>query len=93
MRIISALASLAISLSVTGATPAAELTDGTIKKIDAAQKKITIKHGELKELEMPPMTMVFAAGEKVDLAKLKEGQKVKFIALRVNGRITVTEVK
>ena len=93
MRVISITAALAISLAATGAAFAAELADGTIKKIDAAQKKVTIKHGELKDLEMPPMTMVFAAGEKVDLAKLKEGQKVKFMASRVNGRLTVTEVK
>jgi Cu/Ag efflux protein CusF len=93
MRVKSIIAALAISLAATGATLAAELADGTIKKIDAAQKKLTIKHGELKDLDMPPMTMVFAAGEKIDLAKLKEGQKVKFMASRVNGRITVTEVK
>lgn len=68
-------------------------SEGTIKKIDLAQKKITIKHGPLKELDMPSMTMVFAAGDSVDLTKLKPGQKVKFAAARVNGRLTVTEVK
>ncbi len=89
------LMTAAMLLAFSIATPAwaVEMADGTIKKIDAAQKKLTIKHGELKDLEMPAMTMVFAAGDAVDLTKLKAGQKVKFLASRVNGRITVTEIK
>jgi Cu/Ag efflux protein CusF len=93
MKLTTFLASLAIAIVSTGATWAAEMTDGTIKKIDAAQNKVTIKHAELKALDMPSMTMVFFAGEGVDIAKLKVGQKIKFAADRVNGRITVTEIK
>lgn len=83
------------ALSTAGTAWAAEnvYTNGMIKKLDAKQNKITIKHEELKNLDMPGMTMVFAKGEKVDIAKLKEGQKIKFIADRVNGQLTVTEVK
>ena len=93
MKLTTLFAATAIALATTGSAWAAEMTDGMIKKIDTAQKKITIKHGELKELEMPAMTMVFAAGDAVDVTKLKAGQKVKFMASRVNGRLTVTEVK
>ena len=93
MKLTTLIAATAIALATTTTAWSAEMASGTIKKIDAAQKKITIKHGELKELEMPAMTMVFAAGDAVDLAKLKAGQKVKFMASRVNGRLTITEVK
>ncbi len=40
-------------------TTAAPMADGEIKKVDKDAAKITIKHGEIKSLDMPPMTMVF----------------------------------
>lgn len=93
MKLTTLISATAIVLATTATAWSAEMASGTIKKVDAAQKKITIKHGELKDLEMPAMTMVFAAGDAVDVTKLKAGQKVKFMASRVNGRLTVTEVK
>ncbi len=93
MKLLTFFTTVVLASAAAGSAWSAEMADGMIKKIDAAQKKITIKHGELKELEMPAMTMVFAAGDAVDLAKLKAGQKVKFMASRVNGRLTVTEIK
>jgi Cu/Ag efflux protein CusF len=93
MKFSTLVTAATIALASTGSAWSAELADGMIKKIDTAQKKITIKHGPLMDLEMPAMTMVFAAGETLDLTKLKAGQKVKFMASRVNGRLTVTEVK
>lgn len=93
MRLLTFFTTVVLASTTAGSAWSAEMADGMIKKIDAAQKKITIKHGELKDLEMPAMTMVFAAGDAVDLAKLKAGQKVKFMASRVNGRLTVTEIK
>jgi Cu/Ag efflux protein CusF len=87
------LSALAIVLTVGGVAFAQEYTKGEIQKIDAAQKKLTIKHGELKNLEMPAMTMVFVVADGAMLEKVKEGQAIEFIADRVNGRITVTEIK
>lgn len=93
MKLTTFLASLAFALASIGSAWSAEMTEGMIKKIDAAQNKVTIKHAALKALDMPSMTMVFFAGEGVEIAKLKIGQKIKFAADRVNGRITVTEIK
>lgn len=87
------LSALAIVLTLGGVAFAQEYTKGEIQKIDAAQKKLTIKHGELKNLEMPAMTMVFVVADEAMLEKVKEGQAIEFIADRVNGRITVTEIK
>ncbi|MBD9651079.1 copper-binding protein [Ensifer sp. ENS09] len=87
-------AALALTVSATFALPAyaAEFTKGVVKKIDTRAKKVTIDHEDLKNLDMPAMTMVFRADDAV-LAKLKEGAAIEFVADRVNGKLTVTEVK
>ncbi|MCF1464183.1 hypothetical protein GOZ80_22925 [Agrobacterium vitis] len=82
---------LAVALS-SGAF-AAEFTKGTVKKVDAKAKKVTIIHEELKSLEMPAMTMVFRVKDDAMLEKLKEGANIEFVAERVEGKITVTDVK
>ncbi|KQZ91719.1 hypothetical protein ASD74_20370 [Rhizobium sp. Root564] len=83
----------AIALSSTAGAFAQEFTNGTVKKLDAKAKKVTLIHEELKGLEMPAMTMVFEVKDDAVLAKLKEGAKVQFVAERVNGKLTVTQVK
>lgn len=84
---------LLVGLSLSIGALAAEYTKGEVKKIDEAQKKLTIKHEELKNLEMPAMTMVFVVADEAMLGKVKVGQMIEFVADRVNGRITVTEIK
>ena len=75
------------------ATPAAApLSDGEVRKIDRSAGKITIKHGELRNLDMPAMTMVFRAKDPAMLDKLTEGDKIKFTAEKVEGVYTVTAV-
>lgn len=75
------------------AASSASLTDGEIKRIDADNGKVTIKHGEIKNLDMPGMTMVFTAKDKSMLANLKPGDKVKFVAANEGGKLLVTEIK
>ena len=87
--VLIALAAAAIST----VSMAAEFTKGEVKKIDLKQKKITIKHKELKSLEMPAMTMVFVVSDDALLAKVKQGQAIEFVAEKVNGKLTVTEIK
>ena len=82
----------AIALGATVAA-AQEYTAGEVTKIDAAQKKLTIKHGELANLDMPAMTMVFVVAEDSMIEEVKVGQNIEFTADRVNGRITVTDIK
>ena len=73
-----------------GATPRA---DGEVRKIDKEQNKITLKHGEIKNLDMPPMTMVFRVKEAALLDQVKEGDKIRFTADRVGGQFTVTSIE
>ncbi|MBB2907964.1 Cu/Ag efflux protein CusF [Rhizobium sp. RAS22] len=72
---------------------AEEFTRGTVKKVDATAKKVTIIHEELKNLDMPAMTMVFRVKDDAMLAKLKEGANIEFIAERADGKLVVAKVK
>ncbi len=86
-------AAMLFAFSLAPPAWAAEMTAGMVKKVDEKLMKVTIKHEELKNLDMPSMTMVFAIADAAMLAKLKAGSKIKFTADRVNGRLTVTEVQ
>ena len=77
---------------VAQAAPA-EMSEGEVRKIDTANKKITIKHGELKNLDMPAMTMVFQVTDPAMLSKVKVGDKVRFVAANPGGKLTVTEIR
>jgi Cu(I)/Ag(I) efflux system periplasmic protein CusF len=70
----------------------ATMTSAEVRKVDVAQGKITLKHGEIKNLDMPPMTMVFTVKDKAMLDGIKAGDKVKFKAANENGKMTVVEM-
>ena len=72
---------------------AAPQADGEVRKIDKAQGKLTLRHGPLQNLDMPAMTMVFRVADPKVLDTLKEGDKVKFTAEKVNGAFTVTAIQ
>ena len=76
--------------SVSAVTPN---TEGVIRKVDKVQGKLTIKHGPIANLDMPGMTMVFKVSDPKALELLKEGDKVRFFADRVNGAITVMAIE
>ncbi len=61
-----------------------ERTDGVVRKIDKEAKKITIRHGEIKSLGMPPMTMVFQVQDVAALDRVKPGDTVQFSAGKSN---------
>jgi Cu(I)/Ag(I) efflux system periplasmic protein CusF len=65
---------------------------GEIRKVDKDSKKLTIKHGEIKSLDMPPMTMVFQVKEASMLDTLKPGDKIQFRAIKEGGNYVVTDI-
>jgi len=77
----------------THAAMSASLTEGQVRKVDREQGKLTIKHGPLENLGMPPMTMVFRVQDPAMLDKVAPGDNVRFLAERVNGAITVTRLE
>ena len=69
------------------------LSDGEIRKVDKDAKKVTIKHGPLLNLDMPAMTMVFQVTDPGALDQLKAGDKVKFLAEKIDGVYTATKIE
>jgi len=65
---------------------------GEVTKIDKAAAKVTLKHGEIKNLDMPPMTMVFRVSNPKWLDDLAVGSRVRFTAEKVDGNYTLTSV-
>ena len=73
--------------------PAARLSDGEVRKVDRIMKSVTLKHGPIANLRMPPMTMMFDVKDASMLADVKEGDKVRFAAEDVSGRLTITRLE
>ncbi len=71
----------------------AAVSQGEVKKVDKETGKITIKHGELKNINMGPMTMVFDAADKASLAPIKPGDMITFVADNSSGQLLVRDVK
>ena len=70
-----------------------DMADGEVRKVDLENKKITLKHGDIKNLDMPGMTMVFQVKDAAMLDKVKVGDKVRFSAEKAGGAIVVTDIQ
>ena len=64
-----------------------------MRKVDKDAGKITLKHGEIKQLDMPPMTMVFRVSDPAMLDQVKAGDKVRFTADKVGGQYTILRME
>lgn len=71
----------------------AQTAQGEVRRLDVPNAKVTIRHGEIKNLDMPPMTMVFVAKPKSLLDGLKIGDKIEFTAIEENSQYVVTSIK
>jgi hypothetical protein len=67
--------------------------EGEVRKVDKASGKISLRHGEIKNLDMPPMSMVFQVKDTALLDKVKAGDKVRFTVDQVNGDYTVMSIE
>ncbi|MDB5731380.1 MAG: hypothetical protein JWQ03_1275 [Variovorax sp.] len=79
--------------SAVASSASAELSDGEVRKIDKDNRKLTLKHGPLKNLDMPGMTMVFQVSDAAMLDKVQAGDKVRFRAEMIDGKMTVTRIE
>jgi Cu/Ag efflux protein CusF len=81
-----------------GAAPApaaasAEWAEAEVRRIDAANGRVTLRHGPIRSLDMPPMTMVFQAREAALLAGLKNGDRIRFQAVSEGGKYMLTQIE
>ena len=101
MKLIPLLTTLVIAMPLYAETvpspaptaAAAPMSDGMVRRIDPAAGKITLKHGPIVNLDMPPMTMVFRVQPPELLNKVKAGDTVKFRAEDIGGAYTVTAIE
>jgi Cu/Ag efflux protein CusF len=75
------------------AATSAQAADGEVRKLDRAQAKVTIAGGEVKNLGMPAMTMVYRAKPVTLLDGLAVGDRIEFTADKVDGQYVVTAIK
>lgn len=88
MKIAATLfASLAVAGSLWAQAPHA---DGEVTKVDTATSRLTLRHGEIRNLDMPPMTMVFRVADPKLLDGVAVGDRVRFTAEKIGGHYTVT---
>jgi Cu/Ag efflux protein CusF len=71
----------------------AKLAEGEVRRVDREAKKITIKHGPIASIDMPPMTMVFQVRDPAWLERVKVGDHVRFRAEKTDGAYLVTAIQ
>jgi len=86
-------ASAGVLLVVLASAAQAQWANGEIRRIDAQNLRLTIKHGEIKALDMPPMTMVFYVKDPVLLQGLAVQDTIEFQASLEGVKYYLTEVK
>ena len=89
-------ASIAFAAFVVPAIVAAQVplppVDAEVRKVDVEAQKITLRHGEIPNLGMGAMTMVFRVKDPTLLTQVKPGDKVKITADRIGGALTVLSI-
>lgn len=82
----------ALAQAQAASAPASELTEGEIRKVDKENRKLTIKHGEIRNLDMAAMTMVFQVKDPAMLDQVKAGDRIRFKVERKGASLVVTEM-
>lgn len=73
--------------------PGGALADGEVRKVDKDAGKLTLRHGAIPSMDMPPMTMVYRVKDPAMLDQVKAGDKVKFTMEKLDGTLTVTKIE
>lgn len=76
-----------------GSAPLATGVDGEVRRVDRDNARLSIRHGEIKAIDMPPMTMVFHVRDAALLDGVKVGDKVRFSISREDGKLIATELQ
>lgn len=82
---------LAITPSLSSAAEKDAMVDGQITEVRKGGE-FTIKHGPIPNLDMGAMTMVFRVKEPAMAKGLKKGDKIRFHAEEIDGKLTLTSV-
>ncbi len=88
-RLSTFVATWALAVASWAQVPA---TNGEVTKVDKAGARVTIKHGEIKHLDMPPMTMSFRVRDAKAIETLAPGDRVRFTVEKIDGQFMVTSI-
>ena len=69
------------------------LTDAEVRNVDPETGMVTLKHGALDNVGMPPMTMAFKAKDAAMVKQVHEGDKVKVRVENVDGTLTIVKLE
>ncbi|GKT16248.1 copper-binding protein [Acidovorax sp. SUPP2522] len=83
----------AASTTDTATAVDAELSQGEVVRWDPSAARLTLRHGELKNLAMPPMTMVFRLQDPAPDLPLAPGTPVRFHAESQRGALVITRIE
>jgi Cu/Ag efflux protein CusF len=79
--------------AASATAPAPVMTDGIVQSVDAAKGLVTLKHGDIVDIQMPAMTMAYGVADKTMLSQIKAGDKVKFHVEMMKNAPTVTLIE
>ena len=71
----------------------ADMVEGEVEMVDRRARNITLRHGEIRNVQMPAMTMVFGVKDPALLDGVKAGDKVRFKVEAIDGAPTVTVIE
>ena len=80
------------AVAPAASTQATDWTRGEIRRIDRDNARVTVRHEEIRSLDMPPMTMIFSTAPGVLTDALKPGDRVRFRVVGAAGQFTITEL-
>ena len=86
-------APVAAPATAPAAPQSADMSVGEVRRVDKGAGKLTLKHGEIRNLDMPPMTMVFQVQDPALLDRLRPGDAVRFRAEKTAAGYVVTAIE
>lgn len=84
---------VALLAAFTMSSAHAQWASAEIRRVDAPNLRMTLKHGEIKSLDMPPMTMVFYVKDPSLLQGLQANDTIEFQAVVEGKKYFVTAVR
>ena len=66
--------------------------EAEVRRIDIERQRVSLRHGAIPNLEMAPMTMVFQVRDPALLQRLRQGERIRFSADRVDGEYTLMDI-
>lgn len=69
------------------------LVDAEVRRVDTRANKLSLRHQEIPNLDMPPMSMVFQVADPALLDGLKPGDRLRVTVDQIDGAYTVLSVE